>query len=195
MPSRVPGFESDYKHEGLLLLLKSIIKSGNWELLAKASSLGDLYGELRKLPSIGNFLAFQYAIDLTYASCYTHTEEGFVVPGPGARSGIRKCFSDLGDYSETDAIMWVTDRQEEEFSKHGLYFENLWGRSLQPIDCQNLFCEVDKYSRVRHPQAMGIGNRWRIKSVYKPGASLRTPWFPPKWGINGKIEDEKKEPA
>ena len=34
-----------------------------------------------------------------------------------------------------------------------LDFQNLWGRRLQLIDCQNLFCEVDKYSRVypAHP--------------------------------------------
>ena len=27
-------------------------------------------------------------------------------------------------------------------------FRDLWGRPLQLIGCQNLFCEVDKYARV-----------------------------------------------
>ena len=37
----------------------------------------------------------------------------FVVPGPGARDGIRKCFIDYGGYSENDIIKYVTEIQEK----------------------------------------------------------------------------------
>ena len=69
----------------------------------------------------------------------------------------RKCFTDPGDYGDEDLIRFVADRQADEFAGRGLDFEDLWGRPLQLIDCQNLFCEVDKYARVAHPEAEGIG--------------------------------------
>ena len=62
----------------------------------------------------------------------------FVVPGPGARDGISKCFNDLGGLSEVEIIKLMADRQESEFERLGLEFRSLWGRPLQLIDCQNL---------------------------------------------------------
>ena len=111
----------------------------------------------------------------------------FVVPGPGALDGIRKCFSDFGGLTEADLIRVITERQEAEFERLGLRFRDLWGRRLQLIDCQNLFCEVSKYARLKHPEFKGIGNRSRIKQVYRPGAAPIEYWYPPKWGINKLI--------
>ena len=53
-----------------------------------------------------------------------------------------------------------------ESDRLGLEFRSLWGRRLQLIDCQNLFCEVDKYARVRHPEVVGVSGRTRIKQKY-----------------------------
>src|SRR5690606_17361184 len=112
----------------------------------------------------------------------------FVVPGPGAKDGIRKCFASLGDYSEADIIRWVTDNQESEFERLGINFQSLWGRPLQLIDCQNLFCETDKYARVAHPEIQGISDRKRIKQIYRPSSYQKIEYFyPPKWGINDRI--------
>ncbi|MCK9912538.1 putative DNA base hypermodification protein, partial [Microbacteriaceae bacterium K1510] len=68
----------------------------------------------------------------------------FVMPGPGALDGIRKCFSSLGGLNEPEIIRLMADIQSDEFARLGLQFRSLFGRSLQLIDCQNLFCEVDK---------------------------------------------------
>ena len=81
----------------------------------------------------------------------------------------------------------VTDRQDDEFQRLGLRFRDLWGRRLQLIDCQNLFCEVSKYARVKHPDFKGVGNRSRIKQIYHPTAESVKYWYPPKWGINDLI--------
>ena len=132
----------------------------------------DAFGLLRSYPSIGDFLAYQFVTDLNYSEITNFSEMEFVVPGPGALDGIRKCFSDLGGLTETDLIRVVTERQEDEFERLGIRFRDLWGRRLQLIDCQNLFCEVSKYARVKHPEIKGIGSRSRIKQVYRPtGAS------------------------
>ena len=50
---------------------------------------------LRSYPTIGNFLAYQFVTDLNYGDLIDFSEMEFVVPGPGALDGIRKCFSNL----------------------------------------------------------------------------------------------------
>ena len=137
---------------------------------------------------IGDFLAYQFVTDLNYSEICDFSEMEFVVPGPGARDGIHKCFSDLGGLSEPDIIRLVTDRQEYEFERLELAFRSLWGRRLQLIDCQNLFCEVSKYARVRHPDVTGVNDRNRIKQVYRPSGDPIEFWFPPKWAIDAQLQ-------
>jgi len=171
------------KHANHLAMLEEMMETGLTNRVQSASSLAEVYGLLREHPSIGSFLAFQYAIDLNYSAVINFPEMSFVVPGPGARDGIAKCFYDRGGLTETDIIQWVTDRQEQEFEGLGLEFQRLGGRRLQLIDCQNLFCEISKYSRIRHPEYVGISGRTRIKQSFVPRSEPVTLSFPPKWGI------------
>ncbi len=112
-----------------------------------------------------------------------------MVAGPGARDGLRKCFDAIGDYTLDELILWLTERQEEEFERHGLRFDGLWGRRLQPIDVQNLLCEVSKYTRVTHPEIEGQSGRTRIKQRFKPAGALPRPFFPPRWKLNQRADD------
>ena len=139
---------------------------------------------LRSYPGLGNFLSYQLITDLNYSSICDYSEMEFTSPGPGALDGIHKCFKDLGGLSESDIIRLVADRQEREFDRRGIIFRSLFGRPLQLIDCQNLFCEVSKYSRIRHPEIRGTNDRTRIKQIYRPGNKSIEFWYPPKWGIN-----------
>ena len=136
---------------------------------------------------MGDFLAYQYVTDLNYSTATDFGENEFVVAGPGARDGIRKCFESLGGLTEADLIRFVSDRQEEEFGLRFLNFESLWERPLQLIDCQNLFCEVDKYSRVYHPEVKVKSGRARIKQQFRPSSTRIDYWYPPKWGLNDRI--------
>jgi hypothetical protein len=81
----------------------------------------------------------------------------------------------------------MTDRQEECFEAAGVDFPTLWGRRLQLIDCQNLFCEIGKYARVAFPQALGISGRTKIKQKFRPSEKAFQPWYPPKWRINDRL--------
>jgi hypothetical protein len=149
----------------------------------------DAFTLLRSYPTFGDFLAYQYVTDLNYTNVTNFTEMEFVVPGPGAKGGISKCFSSLGGLSEIEIIRIVAERQQEEFNRLGLSFRSLWGRQLQLIDCQNIFCEVDKYARVKHPNVTGSSDRTRIKQKFRP--TLDSPirhWYPPKWGLNDAID-------
>ena len=175
------------KHRNHLKLIEYIIEDGLLEKIISCENMKDLFVLLKSYPTIGDFLAYQYCIDINYSEICDYDEMDFVKPGPGALDGIKKCFSDFGEFNEVDLIKLVTDRQEVEFNRLNLDFKNLWGRRLQLIDCQNLFCEVDKYSRVAHPNIEGLSGRKRIKQVFKPKNSPINYWYPPKWEINDRI--------
>jgi thymidylate kinase len=180
------------KHTGHLQLLERMMKDELPSRLADSRTLREAFEVLRGYPMMGDFLAYQYIIDLNYGPLLNFSEMEFIVPGPGARRGIGKCFSDLGGLSEADIIRLVTEHQEEEFTVRGIKFENLWGRPLQLIDCQNLFCEVDKYARVAFPNLQVAGGGKRIKQVYRTTTEPIDYWYPPKWGLNGKIDSAKR---
>ena len=151
----------------------------------------DAFSLMRRVPSFGNFLAYQYVTDLNYSTLTDFSEGEFVMAGPGAIAGIRKCFRDPGDRQPEDFIRMIADRQEEEFAERGLRFDDLWGRPLQLIDCQNLFCEVDKYARAAHPEFTEMGGRYRIKQVFRPSPTPSArPWFPPDWCLNERIRQD-----
>jgi hypothetical protein len=175
------------KHENHLKLIEQMIEAQLATRIQEAPSLEAVYQLLLSFPTIGPFLSYQYAIDINYSTLINFSEMDFVMPGPGARDGIRKCFSSLGNYTEADVIRYVTDRQEPEFDRLGIHFKNLWGRRLQLIDCQNLFCETDKYARVAHPEVGGISGRMRIKQVYCRVDHPIDYFFPPKWGLNDRL--------
>jgi thymidylate kinase len=187
MPSGVTTFGYSAKHRNYLKLLERMIEDGVPWRLTELKTMQQAFELLRSYPLMGDFLAYQYAIDLNYSPLTNFSEREFVMPGPGARDGIAKCFSDLGGFGEADIIRWVADRQNEEFSRLGLEFRDLWGRSLQLIDCQNLFCEVDKYARVAHPQVQGRSGRTRIKQLFHPTTDSASCWYPPKWGLNERV--------
>jgi thymidylate kinase len=195
MPSGNSAFGTTRKHRAHLKLLAQMMDDEVALRIASSKTMLEVFTRLRSYPMIGDFLAYQYAIDVNYSTLTNFSEMEFVVPGPGAKGGISKCFESLGGLSEADLIRVVTERQEHEFERLGLDFRNLWGRPLQLIDCQNLFCEVDKYSRVHHPEIPGTSERTRIKQKFKPTWAAIEYWYPPKWGINEKIANAEKEPG
>lgn len=187
MPPGSSAFGHRAKHQNHLRLLELMMKDKVAAQLAKAPTMQRAFELLRSYPTIGDFLAYQFVTDINYSELTDYSEMDFVVPGPGAKDGIRKVFADRASLNEPELIRLMADSQEQEFQRLGLKFRSLWGRPLQLIDCQNLFCEVDKYARVAHPDIVGISGRTRIKQKFVPTGPLLSPWYPPKWGINERI--------
>jgi len=185
MPSG--GVEGSRKHQMHLRLLESMMKDDLPSRLSDTRSMQAAFELVRSYPTIGDFLAYQYVTDLNYSGLLDFSEMEFVTAGPGARSGIQKCFADRGSYSDPDLIRWMAEHQQEEFSRRGIEFQTLWGRPLQLIDCQNLFCEVDKYARIHHPGVPGLSSRVRIKQEYRYNAAPLEYWLPPQWALNDRI--------
>lgn len=154
--------------------------------LCSADSLQHLYDMMIDYSLIGPFMAYQLAIDLNYSEHINFSENDFTQAGPGALRGMAKAFVDLGDYSPTEVIHWMVEHQDEEFDRLGLPFSGLWGRRLHAIDCQGLFCELDKYCRQAAPELSSA--RQRIKSRFTPTTQPLQLYFPPKWGINNRLQ-------
>jgi hypothetical protein len=138
---------------------------------------------LQTLPGIGSFLSYQLAIDLCYSQHWNFDEDDYTQAGPGALRGIAKCFESTGEATPSQVIQWMVEHQEQEFARLGLTAATLFGRRLHAIDCQGLFCETDKYCRVRFPKL--TSGRVRMKSAYSPSTQPSIPYlFPPKWGLS-----------
>lgn len=192
MPSGKEIFGFIKKHQNNLKLLEYMMQSKLPVKVAKARSLKELYEILLSYPTLGKFLSYQFAIDINYSELCDFDEMSYIVAGPGARNGISKCFKNITSYQYEDIIRIVAESQEEEFEKRGLDFKTLFGRRLQLIDCQNLFCETDKYARIRHPEIEGLNKRKRIKQKYRDeGKNSIDYFYPPKWGINCAIGEKK----
>lgn len=187
MASGESYFGQPKKHSNHLKLIELLIKDNVADKLANTKTMQGAYEILIQYPCIGPFLAYQLVTDINYSEITSYSEMEFVKAGPGAKDGIKKCFLNYEDYSEEDIIRYMVDNQENEFKRLGIIFKDLWGRKLQLIDCQNIFCEVDKYSRVAHPDIEGHTGRKRIKQTFKPKMGKIEYKYPPKWGINEVI--------
>ncbi|MNU46042.1 hypothetical protein D3C71_348960 [compost metagenome] len=175
------------KHQNHLKMIDEIIKDEVHLKLKDVLSMEQGYNLLLKYSSIGTFLAYQLITDINYSELTHFSEMEFVKAGPGAIEGIDKCFYDLGTYSREDIIRHVTENQDYHFDRLGLDFKTLYGRKLQLIDCQNIFCEVAKYARIAHPEFNLPNGRVRIKQKYNRSNTHLNYFYPPKWNINHLI--------
>jgi hypothetical protein len=153
------------------------------DAVSTTRGLRGLYELLAALPSLGPFLAYQYAIDVSYSAVSAADENEFVVPGPGALDGISKCFTSTGGLHPAEIITWMRDTSPEHFDRLGLRFDDLWGRWPTLIDWQNVFCEGSKYTRLSHPHIPGTAGRTKIKQQFRQTPGAVDYRFPPKWGL------------
>lgn len=181
-PTRAYGY--DRKHLNHLALVREMVGPGQLvQAVEHAHSLKAVYSALATFPLIGPFMAYQLAIDLNYSPLLDFSEDEFTVPGPGAERGIRKVFPNARRADMPAIIHGMVDQQDRASEALGLPVPRLLDkRPLRAIDCQNLFCELDKYARVQFPELRS--NRSRIKATFTPSPEpLPEPSYPPKWGL------------
>ncbi|MDD2627389.1 MAG: putative DNA base hypermodification protein [Clostridia bacterium] len=170
------------KHNNHLALLKQIFleEKSHLEIL-KAKTMEEAFNILIKYPLIGNFIGYQLITDINYSDAVNWSETEFTVAGPGSERGIKKCFENIDGYTKEDIIKYMYDKQEEEFKRLGLEFKRIGNRPLQYIDCQNIFCELDKYCRQALPELKS--NRNKIKKKYAAKNGKIEYIYPKKWNI------------
>jgi len=180
-----PAYGYDRKYLNHLALVRDMVRRRLTRAVARARRLKDIYDALLGFPLIGPFMAYQIAIDINYSELVDFSENEFTVPGPGAERGIRKVFPTAGRREMPGIIDRMVHEQQEACSDLGIEPPTLFGHPLRAIDCQNLFCELDKYARVRFPELRS--NRTRIKARFSPSPEPIWLFYPPKWGINERL--------
>lgn len=185
------SFGYNYKHDNHLALLhKMFVIDKMQDKIIKSKSMEEAFLIIKSYPLIGNFMAYQLITDINYSNVVNFTETSFTVAGPGSIRGINKCFPDLGTQSYEDIIKLMCEKQEVEFKRLGLDFKGLRNRPLQYIDCQNLFCELDKYCREAKPNLKS--NREKIKKKYLPKGYKISYIYPPKWNLEIRLDFDKE---
>lgn len=177
-----------YKHEKWLqMVIRELVEQSAFKRVINAKSLQDVYKILRSCSFLGDFLAYQYAIDFNYSQVIDFDENSFVKAGIGAIRGIKKCFHPIEKkYTYEDVIKYTQDNFINYQERFGyIDFKPLFERNLTLIDLQNCFCETDKYLRAKMPE-LQVDNK-RIKQKYKENNNKLELFFPPKWNINSKI--------
>jgi 5-hmdU DNA kinase-like protein len=173
------------KHERYLALLDHMMRTNVTRKLQAAPTYFDAFKVLRSYPLHGRFIAMQHLTDLNYSEVIDFDEDDFIVPGPGALAGIQKCWGILPpSVTPSQIIQMCVSDQDVFLSWVGEPPVRLLGkRRLHAIDCQNLYCETDKYARVSHPTFNIPGGKTQIKQKLKPAGPLPPQLFPPKWGL------------
>jgi hypothetical protein len=179
------AYGHDRKYLNHLALVRDMMGRRLPRAVASARRLKDVYDTLVQFPLIGPFMAYQLAIDINYSELVDFSEDEFTVPGPGAERGIRKVFPSATRGEMQAIIERMVVEQEAACAALGIEPPTLFGHRLRAIDAQNLFCELDKYARVRFPELRS--NRSRIKAQFAPSAEPIRLFYPPKWGINERL--------
>lgn len=177
------AFGYDRKHDNHLALLNKMFNIDNiQEKILNCKTMENAFNIIKSYPLIGNFMAYQLVTDINYSDIVDWKENEFTIAGPGSLRGIKKCFIDKGTMSNEDIIRYMYENQDEEFKRLNLNFKRIGNRPLQLIDCQNIFCELDKYCRQALPELKS--NRTKIKKKYVSKASKIKYIYPPKWNID-----------
>lgn len=170
------------KHDNhLYLIYKMFIIDKMQDKILKCKTMEKAFNIIKSYPLIGNFMAYQLVTDINYSDIVNWREDEFTVAGPGSIRGIKKCFIDKEGMSNEDIIRYMYENQNKEFKRLGYSFKRIGERPLQLIDCQNIFCELDKYLREAMPNLKS--NRTKIKKHYVPKNEKITYMYPKKWKI------------
>lgn len=147
--------------------------------LSSAREIGEVQAALKRFPLIGDFMSFQLAVDLSYLGSTTYSQNKTVIAGPGALRGIAKAFKSTGGLAASEIIMHCWQNQEAYFNYYSLPFPKLGKRRLDPVDCQGLFCELDKYCRQAKPELKS--SRSKIKQKFDGPSYSVTNCLPMCW--------------
>lgn len=176
------AFGYDRKHDNHLALINKIFNIDKAHLdIIKATTMEEAFNILKGYPLIGDFMAYQLVTDINYSEVVNWREDEFTVVGPGSLRGIKKCFVNIDNMRYEDVIKYMYEHQDEEFERLNLDFKRIGNRPLQLIDCQNIFCELDKYCREALPNLKS--NRKKIKKKYVQKKDKIEYIYPKKWSI------------
>lgn len=176
------AFGYNRKHDNHLALLNKMFNVDKMQnKILNSKTMEEAFNIIKSYPLIGNFMAYQLITDINYSDAVNFEESEFTIAGPSSIRGIDKCFIDKGNMTYENLIRYMYIHQDEEFKRLNLDFKRIGNRKLQLIDCQNIFCELDKYCRQKRPDLKS--NRTKIKKKYEPKKEKIDYIYPKKWNL------------
>ncbi|UHS65559.1 hypothetical protein RPN242_gp121 [Escherichia phage vB_EcoM-RPN242] len=120
------------------------------------------------IEGLGPFLAYQIWVDFTYIPEYPFSENHFTVAGPGCRAGIDLLFLNKDGMTHEECIFWLRDNQDAVYGPLGYNREEFWSveepwdRHLNIMAGENMFCELQKYTRCVEAVQQGKKPRGKV---------------------------------
>lgn len=182
--SRWGMHQVEEKHVAYLQLFKVTILNTNYYAdIIKARTFKQAYNMLSRIPTIADFLSYQYVQDLNYSTIYDFDDNEFCAAGFGTIRGIARTFNINGTPQYDVIIKWVYNHFTDLCNDYGIDFNSLPGRRPQVPDLSNCFCETDKYMRVAKVETDKNIRGSRMKNHFVANTKRINYIFPPKWGV------------
>lgn len=117
-----------------------------------------VFNQLCSYNGIGDFLAYQIFVDMTYISQFPFSENEFTVAGPGCKMGLNYLFDDRDGMTHEEALFWLRGNLVTVFKEYlGKEFDPkkvFWDlpevdRCFNVMSLENCMCELSKYIRAK----------------------------------------------
>ena len=165
-----------------LKLVHRSIANDLFQDIGKLKSMEDVCTSLARNLVLTEYQAYQLAIELNYSDIINFSEMEYVVASKRACDGMKKCFPDLEGNSPEEIIRMMTENQDKEFKRFGLEFQDLYGRKIQLVDCENIFREIEIYFYLQDVQMQIYASIQKFDPTSKSSKN-RILKFPSKWNI------------
>ena len=179
----------DKKHEAYIKLFDHHIRKTNLDhAILEASSFEDAFDLIRTVPTVGDFLAYQYVQDWNYSNIVHFKDNDFCAAGFGTIRGIERTFDITGTPDYGGIVKWVYVYFEDLLHQYGMEdkFKPIPNWYPQVADLSNCFCETDKYLReagITTDDKPIKGKR--MKNKFTPNNIEKLNYiFPTKWGVS-----------
>lgn len=164
------GTEEDSMPMRVMKFMQYLYQDSVVDKIKSCKTQKAVYDLLRGYLGIGNFLAYQMFVDMTYIKEFPFSENEFTAAGPGCKMGLGFLFADKDGMTDEECLFWVRDNIGEAFKTilgkpwdPYKLFSDLpeADRCLNVMSLENCFCELSKYIRAK----TGTG---RPRKKYKP---------------------------
>lgn len=155
-PSGKPAL---YRPSNLARMYDEFLEMGVADFIINTEHEGTIHDYLRLLPTMGDFMAYQHFVDLTYIPELDLSEDIFTVCGPGAIMGLQLLFAEdltdtyrnpnntpnlsfvtnWGNIDPDELVIWMRDTFDDWFPE--------WPYDWKPtiMSLENCLCEGHKY--------------------------------------------------
>jgi hypothetical protein len=142
----------------------------------------DAHAVLQRVHGVGNFVAFQTLVDLSYPvlpggmARMPFSNDDWATCGPGAERGLLHCVPGTTKSEWNDALAMLVERSHDALAARGFWWRQDADGNDQPLDRANMcncLCEFSKYVRLSAGEAKGRRRNFDGVESYKRDRAAR----------------------